>query len=197
MATPQRPNVTCLTLPGEVENPRSQIDWQQRSVTVFGKVHPQPRLTRWYGPVPYLYSGLRWEADPIPSGLNEILREVEYLTGERFNSVLCNLYRDGQDGISWHSDDEALFGDDPIVASVSFGATRTFKLRSKTTKEVLSYDLTDHSLLVMGRGVQKGWMHSVPRTSQPTGERVNLTFRLTVVNPDKVQRKNSPPPWLE
>lgn len=172
-------NVKLFTLP-EVENPRDLIDWQQRSVTVYGKTHPQPRLTRWYGPVPYVYSNLRWEADPLPAALDKLLKAVEAKTGESFNCVLCNLYRSGSDCVGWHSDDEPLFGSDPIIASLSFGATRAFKLRSKTTGEVETYDLTNKSLLLMGRGIQPAWEHTLPRTAKPVGERVNLTFRKVI-----------------
>lgn len=169
-------NVTLLALPG-VEDPKDLIDWQQRAVTVYGKTYPQPRLTRWYGPVPYTYSNLRWEADPLPGALVKLLAAVEAATGASFDCVLCNLYRSGSDCVGWHSDDEPLFGSDPVIASLSFGATRAFKMRSKTTKEVETYNLTHGSLLLMGRGVQSGWDHCLPRTSKQVGERVNLTFR--------------------
>lgn len=177
------PNVQLYTLPASVEDPRDLIDWKQRSVVVFGTTHLQPRLTRWYGPTEYTYSHLTWEADPLPEGLQRILREVEALTGHEFNSVLCNLYRDGSDCIGWHSDDEALFGTDPVVASVSFGATRMFKMRTKTEpREKYEVALTDHSLLVMGKGVQELWQHSIPAVgkSKPVGVRVNLTFRKVI-----------------
>lgn len=157
---------------------RSSVDFVQRSVRVYGKEYPQPRLTRWYGPVPYLYSGLRWESSPLPSLLETIRERVETVTGERFNSVLCNLYRGGQDCVSWHADDEPLFGGDPIVASLSFGASRLFKVRHKQDhSQKMDYVLHDGSLLVMGRGVQPSWQHALPRTKAILGERINLTFR--------------------
>ncbi len=157
------------------------IDFQQRSVTVFGKTHPQPRLTKWYGAVPYLYSGLEWEACPMPPLVEQIRQRVEGAASERFNSVLCNHYRNGADCVGWHSDDEPLFGGDPIVASLSFGATRTFRLRRKDAHRAThSIDLRDGTLLVMGRGVQRGWDHCVPRTKKPVDGRINLTFRKTV-----------------
>lgn len=155
------------------------IAWEQRTVKVFGKEHPQPRLTCWYGNVPYVYSGLRWESVALPPLLASLQNRIETTTGERFNSVLCNLYRDGSDCIGWHSDDEPLFGSDPVVASLSFGASRTFLLRHKVTKMKLRYTLEDGSLLVMGRGVQAMWQHSVPR-AKTIGVRINLTFRRTV-----------------
>jgi alkylated DNA repair dioxygenase AlkB len=163
---------------------KSSIDWQQRSVTVYGKTYPQPRLTKWYASVPYEYSGLRWEADSIkhPSLIDEIRLCVEHLALSTFNSVLCNLYRDGQDTVGWHADDEPIFGEDPVVASVSFGATRTFQLRPNKgkSKDIVSYELTDGSVFVMGKGVQQTHKHCLPRTTKPVGERINLTFRSTV-----------------
>lgn len=159
---------------------RTGIDWQQRTVTVYGKEHPQPRRTRWYGPTAYVYSNLRWEAQAMPTLLENLRQRIEARTGERFNSVLCNLYRDGADCVGWHSDDEPIFGLDPVVASLSFGASRDFQLRSKDKSVRKSYTLTDGSLLVMGRGVQGAWQHSIPRTKKVTGERINLTFRLAL-----------------
>jgi alkylated DNA repair dioxygenase AlkB len=169
-----------LGLPVAYAELRAAIDWAQRSVTVYGKTYPQPRLTRWYGDVPYVYSGLSWEPSPMPPLLVTIRERVELLTRERFNSVLCNLYRNGSDCVGWHADDEPVFGGDPVVASVSFGAPRTFKLRRNDKSEHREYVLEDGSLFVMGRGIQREWQHSIPRTAGSVGERINLTFRLTV-----------------
>lgn len=154
------------------------IDWQQREVTVFGKTHPQPRLTCWYGPCAYTYSGLTWEARPMPDLIERLRMEcVQRSGGVQFDSVLCNLYRDGSDTVGWHADDEPLFGGDPIVASMSFGATRRFSLKHRETGERRTYALSDGDLLIMGRGVQRDWLHSVPRTKRKIGPRINLTFR--------------------
>jgi alkylated DNA repair dioxygenase AlkB len=162
---------------------RAVIDWAQRSVTVYGKTYPQPRLTRWYGDVAYVYSGLSWEPAPMPPLLQAIKTRVEALTFETFNSVLCNLYRDGNDSVGWHADDEPIFGGDPIVASVSFGAPRVFKLRPNKgkSKDAKSFLLEDGTLFVMGKGIQPAWKHCIPPTDTPVGERVNLTFRQTIL----------------
>lgn len=157
---------------------RQSIGFVQRSVTVYGKVYPQPRLTKWYGLVPYTYSNLTWPACPMPELLAGLRRRVEVLVGKPFNSVLCNLYRDGNDQIHWHADDEAIFGGDPVVASLSFGSTRVFKMKRRDGSERVEHHLYDGSLLVMGRGVQKEWLHSVPKTKVAVGERINLTFRF-------------------
>lgn len=157
---------------------RAAIDWQQRSVTVYGKTYPQPRLTRWYGPIGYTYSGLAWPADPLPPVLRALAEKTSAAVGVELNSVLCNLYRDGRDCVSWHADDEEGMG--ATIASLSYGATRTFKLRpagAGRSPRHTSYDLEHGSLLVMWPGVQRDWQHCIPRTARPVGERINLTFR--------------------
>lgn len=176
-------NITLLPLGIIVayEHVKAAIAWEQRSVTVYGKTYPQPRLTKWYGDAPYVYSGLAWEPAPMPALLQTIKARVETLAKEPFNSVLCNLYRDGNDSVGWHADDEPIFGGDPVVASVSFGATRVFQLRGNKAKKVeRSYNLEDGSLLVMGKGVQPNFKHCLAKTSKPVGPRINLTFRRTV-----------------
>jgi alkylated DNA repair dioxygenase AlkB len=159
---------------------RAAVTWAQRSITLYGKTYPQPRLTRWYGDVPYVYSGLSWEAMPFPPLIGRIHSRVEILSEAKFNSVLCNLYRDGRDCVGWHADNEPVFGADPIVASASFGAAREFRIRRNDGTERRSIYLKDGDLLVMGRGMQRHSQHTLPRTSRPCGERINLTFRYAV-----------------
>ena len=157
---------------------REAIDFRQLSVRLFGRSVPQPRLVAWYGPCPYTYSGLTLPAAPMPAAVERLRARVEELTGHRFNSVLANLYRDGSDSVSWHSDDEPLFGSDPTIASLSFGQARRFLLRSKRCRaEKIEFDLVDGSLLLMGSGVQADWEHAVPKTKLSVGPRINLTFR--------------------
>lgn len=157
------------------------IPFEQRSVTVYGKVYPQPRLTKWYGPSQYTYSGLTWESAVMPSPVEWVRRQVERETGGTFNSCLCNYYRDGSDMIHWHSDDEPEFGADPEVASVSFGSPRCFKMRRKDAPKVIQeFELGDRSLLFMPKGTQAVWEHTVPKTKKPVGRRINLTFRNMV-----------------
>lgn len=163
---------------GSFEDLLAAIPFEQRSVTVYGKTHPQPRLTKWYGPVAYQYSNLTWEPCGLPPLVEAIRQEIEALSGERFNCVLCNLYRDGKDTVGWHSDDEPLFGPDPVVASVSYGACREFRLRQKKDHEaVTKLRLKDRTLIVMCKGIQQNYQHSLPR-DKSTEPRINLTFRL-------------------
>lgn len=173
--------LTRLGLGVKVDDLVETIAFEQRSVVVYGKTYPQPRLTKWYGPKAYTYSGLTWPAAEMPEQLKWYLSVIEEKTGGKFNSVLCNLYRDGRDMIHWHSDDEPEFGEDPEVASLSFGDTRTFRMRKKGDHTVkIDYELYHESLLFMPKGTQAVWEHTVPKTKKPVGQRVNLTFRYLV-----------------
>jgi len=160
---------------------RDALPFRQGKVRVFGKEYDQPRLVCWFGPCDYTYSNLTLEAGPFPKVLDDIRARVSQAAGEDFNSVLCNLYRNGNDHVSYHSDDEPIFGGDPIIASLSFGETRKFKLRRKDDHKVKqSLTLTDGSLLIMGRGIQGAWQHSVPKAKLANAPRINLTFRRVV-----------------
>ena len=125
----------------------------------------------------YTYSGVTHESSPWPDYLLGVRERVEGVAGLPFNSLLLNCYRDGNDSIGFHADDEPELGDDPVVPSVSLGATRRFVLRHNRTRERVTYDLTHGSLLLMGGTTQRHWRHAVPRTRGPVGLRVNLTFR--------------------
>jgi alkylated DNA repair dioxygenase AlkB len=155
----------------------AQTAWRNDVITVWGKQHPQPRLTAWHGEAAYAYSGIRLE--PLPfTPLQQVLRAaVEEVSGRRFNSVLLNYYRNGRDSMGMHSDNEAELGRDPAIASLSFGAARTFVLQHKVTKERLRIALTDGSLLLMAGSLQQNWSHGIPKISRDVGPRVNLTFR--------------------
>jgi alkylated DNA repair dioxygenase AlkB len=151
--------------------------WRQESVVVYGKRHLQPRLTAWHGEAGYTYSGLHLAPLPMTPLLAQLRSAVEAATGHRYNSVLLNYYRDGADSMGIHSDDEAELGPHPAIASLSYGATRSFILRHKRTKRTLKFDLGDGNLLLMAGAVQKNWLHGINKTAKPTGPRLNLTFR--------------------
>lgn len=157
------------------------VPWHQDTISFYGKNHPMPRLTAWYGDpdAVYTYSKVRNEPMRWSKELLEILADLYDFTGVRFNSVLLNRYRNGADSLSWHADDEPELGDTPVIASLSFGATRTFSMRRNDEKNtVRSIDLEDGSLTLMMGATQRLWRHSVPKTRRPVGERVNLTFRV-------------------
>jgi alkylated DNA repair dioxygenase AlkB len=153
--------------------------WEQPEMVMFGKKHVQAGLSTWFtdSGISYQYSGIVREAHPMTTLLEKIGAMCTAHTGAQFNSVLVNLYRDGNDSVSWHSDNEAVNGKEPTIASVSLGATRRFDLRHKETKEMVKADLEDGSLLVMSGLSQHCWVHQIAKTKTPVGPRINLTFR--------------------
>ncbi len=162
------------------KNLRSNIIWKQESMNMYGKKIDFPRLTAWYGnnDKPYSFSGITLQPLPWSSEILSIKSKIEPVVKTAFNSVLLNLYRNGNDSISWHTDAEMELGINPIIASVNFGATRKFQLKHIKTKEKLEIELTHGSLLIMQGELQHFWQHQVPKTSKVVGERINLTFRV-------------------
>lgn len=160
---------------------KDQIQWKQDTIKMFGKVHPVPRLTAWYGDAGknYTYSGIKSEPKPWTEVLLTLKNQIEaLLPGEKFNSVLLNHYRNGLDKMGWHSDDEKEMGINPTIASVSLGASRRFDFRNKSDKnKVFKLNLTNGSLLIMRGELQHYWVHQVPQQKLISEERINLTFR--------------------
>jgi alkylated DNA repair dioxygenase AlkB len=158
-----------------------RIGWQEENAILFGRAIKVPRLVAWYGNKPYKYSGIIHNPQDWTPDLLEIKALVETLAGTGFNSVLLNLYRDGQDSMGWHADDERELGEKPIIASVSLGATRKFQMRHKADKALrIETPLPHGSCLVMGGAMQHNWQHQIPKTARPVGQRINLTFRTIV-----------------
>lgn len=154
--------------------------WSHETFKMYGKVMPIPRLSAWYGDAgrSYTYSGISMQPRKWTPPLEEMKDALEREVGAAFNSVLLNLYRDGRDSVAWHSDDEAELGPEPVIGSVSLGATRRFQLRHKATAGLRhEMELTHGSLLVMRGPTQRHWQHQVPKTSRSVGPRINLTFR--------------------
>ncbi len=164
------------------ENIERTAVWHQPRLTLFGQSRGSPRLAAWYGDpqAVYAYSGVVNRPLPWFDALRQLRARVEEHTGERFNSVLINLYRSGDDAMGWHSDDEPELGARATIASLSLGATRRFVMRHKRRKNLGSIALALHhgSLLVMKGDTQRHWRHAVPRTKRAVGARINLTFRL-------------------
>lgn len=157
----------------------AELDWVRSEITLFGRKVPIPRLNTWYGDRDYAYSGTRFEAKPLTPELRQIRQKVEDYSGLEFNSVLINWYRDGQDSMGWHSDNEASLGKSPQIASVSLGECRKFSLREiKDRNNKHTVMLNDGSLLLMLGETQILWQHSLPRTRLPMTNRINLTFRF-------------------
>jgi alkylated DNA repair dioxygenase AlkB len=158
---------------------REELVWEQREVVVYGKRIMQPRLIAWGGERPYRYSGQTLEPRPLTPALGPVLEAVQLRTHVPFNHVLVNRYRDGLDSMGFHADDEAELGENPLVATVSLGATRRFVLRPRRGRDLepLEYQLEHGSLLIMGGTCQRQYHHGIPRQPSVREERVSLTFR--------------------
>jgi alkylated DNA repair dioxygenase AlkB len=158
-----------------------QTGWRQESVKIYGKMMPQPRLIAWHGDagMRYPYSGITLAPTPWTDLLEDIKARVEDRTEKTFNAVFLNLYRDHNDSMGFHSDDEPELGPEPVIASVSFGATRIFQMKHKANTELatVKIPLESGSVLLMQGKTQRFWKHGINKQSQPCGPRVNLTFR--------------------
>ena len=166
---------------------RDELVWGAEVARLFGRSVPLPRLTAWYGPIPYAYSGVVHPPRAMAPVLLEIQAAIAALA-PKMDCVLANAYRNGRDSVSWHADDEAEWGSDPAIASVSFGATRRFSLRHREGAERVGLNLEHGSLLIMAGATQRCWQHAVPKTDREVGERINLTFRRLVAPPGKPER---------
>lgn len=156
------------------------IPWRQDPITLFGKTHPQPRLTSLHAHTldSYSYSGIVMRPQPMTETLQQIENKIYELCNTYFTTVLLNLYRDGKDSNGWHADDEPELGKNPIIASVSLGAPRFFHLRHNHNSKQRYKLLLEHgSLLLMGGATQHYWKHQVAKTAKKVGPRINLTFR--------------------
>ncbi|MDP3846699.1 MAG: alpha-ketoglutarate-dependent dioxygenase AlkB [Pseudomonas sp.] len=158
----------------------AQTPWQQPQVLVHGRQHPVPRLLAWYGDagVSYRYAGLNHQPLDWTPLLAQIRTRVEAAAGQAFNGLLLNYYRDGQDSMGWHSDDEPELGRNPLLASLSLGGERRFDLRRRGASRIeYSLPLSHGSLLVMAGATQHHWQHQVAKTRSLCAPRLNLTFR--------------------
>lgn len=158
----------------------AQVQWEVHRIRMFGRMVDSPRLSSWIGDADasYRYSGTRFAPQPWPEALQPIRARLQAETEHPFNSVLLNRYRSGADAMGWHSDDEPELGAQPLIASVSLGATRRFAFKHRddaALKQTLELEHGD--LLLMGGDTQRCYKHALPRTARPVGERINLTFR--------------------
>lgn len=156
----------------------SECQWEQKP-GIFG--YMQPRLIASYGDpgVSYKYSGRVNVAIEWTSVLLDIKSRIESVFIDdhqpSFNYCLLNRYRDGQDSMGWHADNEPQMGN--IIGSVSLGAARKFRIRHNASRRTQDFVLTNGSLLTMAGSMQEHWQHEVPKTKRPVGQRINLTYR--------------------
>jgi alkylated DNA repair dioxygenase AlkB len=161
----------------------AEAQWKQKIQKMYDREVVTPRLTAWYGDLGTDYSNPGRISNPTPwtPELLAIKEVVEPLAGTKFNSVLLNYYRDGNDSVAWHSDKESILGKHPVIASVSFGQVRSFDIRNKTDHgEKYSVRLEHGSLLLMKSGLQEHWEHRIAKSVKPMKARVNLTFRVVI-----------------
>lgn len=189
------PQATVVHIPGFLspeqcllfwETFKEKAAWRQESIQIQDRKIPLPRLTAWHGDpgTTYGYSGINNVPAPWFDALQSLRQRMTEVSSAPFNSVLFNWYRSGSDSVAWHSDDEADLGSCPVIASVSLGAPRKFSFKHKLDK-TLKKDvvLSDGDLLIMAGSTQQYWLHQIPKTTKPVGERINLTFRVVRPSP--------------
>jgi len=166
-----------------------ELDWRQEPIQLFGKRYMQPRLLAWYADagLSYRYSGIQHEPLAWTAGLAALRERIQRLSGARFNSVLANQYRDHRDSMGLHADNEPELGSKPVIASLSLGEERVFRLKHRHRKDIkpLRLALSSGSLLIMRGATQENWRHEVPKQGKACGPRINLTFRY--VHPELVR----------
>jgi len=155
------------------------IDWQQPTVRVWGQDHKVPRLQFWMGETgkDYQYSGKMFQASPWLPIIQKLKHKVEQTCDMTYNSVLLNWYRDGQDKMGWHADNEEELGPSPSIAMVSVGAKRTFQIKNIETQITENIEIEHGSLLFMKQGMQERYQHQVPSRAKVKEGRISLTFR--------------------
>lgn len=161
-------------------------EWSRDTFKKFGEVHLAKRQTIWFGDpgAIYRYAGVTRHPLPWPTCLATVRDRVRERVGQPFNGALANLYADGKERLGWHADAERDLVPDPVIASVSVGATRRFLLRNIECKELQrEFELEHGSLFVMGAGTQSHWKHRAPEAARCTEPRVNFTFRCVIVRP--------------
>jgi alkylated DNA repair dioxygenase AlkB len=162
------------------EKLRKETNWKQESMKMYGKELLFPRLTAWYSAdgKSYTYSGLKNIPEPMPQVLENIKHTCETKSDVIFNSALLNYYRSGNDSMGWHADNEPELGKNPVIASLTFGASRKFQFKHRTIPNSIQNVILHHgSLLIMSGTTQHHWLHQLPKVKE-SGERINITFRM-------------------
>ena len=172
---------------------KSETEWVQNDIVIFGKKHKIPRLNEWYGSVNMNYSNINFESKPLTKTLDKIRKKIEQETSSCYNSVLMNLYRNGNDSMGWHSDDENIYNPQAPIASLSLGGSRWMKFKKKTKKglgkKTLKLRLNTGDLILMKHPTQEMLKHSIPKSATDIEERINLTFRSVIEKKDAFKIK--------
>ena len=157
----------------------NDLNWEKGFIKIFGKTHQIPRLQSWYADngIEYTYSGKKLKRHNWNETLIEIKGEIEKITSFKFNSVLANLYRDENDSMGLHSDNEKELGINPVIASLSLGESRDLYFKHKNIKKSLNIPQKNGQLIVMHGETQKYWKHEIKKTKKFKKPRINLTFR--------------------
>ncbi len=158
---------------------KQEILWKTEEIKIFGKTYPQPRLISWIADqgIEYSYSGKKYHPNPWPDFLDDIRRNIHQDFQIKLNSVLCNFYRDGNDKMGWHSDNEKELGPEPNIASLSLGVTRDFKIKMKSSGQIETIELNHGDLLLMKGKAQENFSHALPPRKKVREARINFTFR--------------------
>ena len=170
---------------GELLEP-GKLSWRCDDIEMFGRLVKQPRLTVWMADegVRYRYSGISHSPQPWIAPISELRKMAETAAQCSFNSVLINQYRNGHDHVGWHRDNEPELGVEPVIATLSLGATRFFDLRHRDYRNnklaVQRFELQSGDLIVMRGLTQQHWQHRVPRQTRITEPRLNLSFRRVI-----------------
>ena len=162
---------------------QAKIEWKHESIIIFGKRVLQPRLTAFYGDSgrEYRYSGITMQPAPWTNELSEIKIQIETKFGLKFNSALLNFYRNGEDSMGWHRDDEKELGQNPVIGSVSFGEARALQFKLVENKTIKTSVTLEHgSFLLMRGATQHHWYHAILKSKKVLGPRINITFRNIV-----------------
>ncbi|KGG15117.1 MULTISPECIES: alpha-ketoglutarate-dependent dioxygenase AlkB family protein [unclassified Prochlorococcus] len=156
-----------------------EIQWEQTKLRVFGKEYLSPRLTSFLGTkgITYSYSGTKHIGKGFPDWFTPLLKDVQNYCKTEFNGCLLNLYRDGQDYMGWHADNEYELDKSKPIASLSLGAKRDFFLKHKHSLEKHCIEIKNGDLLIMKVPCQEEWIHSIPKRMRVNQIRINLTFR--------------------
>ncbi|XP_073944504.1 DNA oxidative demethylase ALKBH2-like [Choristoneura fumiferana] len=182
------PRIIANGILKELEKTLEYFTGDLSKITVFGKVHPLPRQQVAYGDagVTYRYSGKTIPALPWPAPVLALRDFLETIKGIKYEFVLVNKYRNGNDHMGEHRDNEPELDPDYPIASISFGQERPFVLKHKDARKAgpdkkpippVKIDLEHGSILFMNPPTNEIWYHSLPTRKKLLGVRINLTFR--------------------